>query len=120
MITLTNQTIYKCEFCKKRYAKKANAEKHENYCGLNPKNHHQCLLSCIHLEVRSEFYTHKWTDYFGRKRSEQRTRKSFSCKFHKNKRLYSYVAEKLGFADQLDKRMPLKCKHFKYKFETDV
>ena len=120
MITLTNQTIYKCEFCKKRYAKKGNAEKHENYCGLNPKNHHQCLLSCIHLEVSTEIYTHEWTNFLGRKESEQRTRKSFSCKFHKNKRLYSYVAEKLMFANQLDKRMPLKWKHFKYKFETDV
>lgn len=119
MITLTNQTIYKCEFCTKRYAKKGNAEKHEKYCGLNPKNHHQCLLNCVYLEVCSESYTHKLTDYLGRKRSEVRTRKSFSCKFHKNKRLYSYVAEKLGFSDQLDKRMPLKCKHFKNKFVTD-
>lgn len=119
MITLTNQTIYKCEFCKKKFAKKGNAEKHEKYCGKNPKNAHQCLQGCKHLIIGTEPYKRSWTDFWGRKRSEQRTRKSFRCPYHKNKRLFSYVAEKLGFSDQLDKRMPLKCKHFKNKFVTD-
>lgn len=116
MITLTNQTIYKCEFCKKKFAKKANAEKHEPYCGKNPKNAHQCLHGCKHLIVGTETYRHSRINFWGRKISEVRTRKSFSCPYHKKKRLYSYVAEKLGFSDQLDKRMPLKCKHFEIDF----
>jgi len=43
MITLVNQTIYKCSHCRKTYQRKNAAEAHEVGCKKNPENHRACF-----------------------------------------------------------------------------
>ena len=49
MIVKENITIYKCEFCSKQLFRKHAMIRHEDLCGLNPKNHKDCH-DCKFLE----------------------------------------------------------------------
>ncbi len=48
MNILTNQTVFQCEHCNKRYQRRHSCESHEAFCGKNPANQHACF-SCIFL-----------------------------------------------------------------------
>lgn len=48
MIIETNQTIYRCEHCRKPYKRKSVAEAHESKCQYNPENYRACL-DCVYL-----------------------------------------------------------------------
>lgn len=52
MITLINQTRYKCEYCKKNYIRKHAVIAHEHLCFKNPENKRACF-SCEHLEKKT-------------------------------------------------------------------
>jgi len=72
---------------------------------MNPQNHHACS-DCKCMVVGEEDFVVKsaWGVFTRRKR------KTFSCPFHKGKKMYSYKVEKYGHEDQFDLRMPIKCK----------
>lgn len=51
MLIQENVTVYKCEFCKKKYFQKPACEKHEELCFHNPINKRPCF-SCDHCEKK--------------------------------------------------------------------
>lgn len=60
MKTLKNQTIYQCDYCKKRLLSKAGARLHENdYC-WHPKSPHKVSIKlkqelCPHTKVEMQY-----------------------------------------------------------------
>lgn len=110
MITTENVTIYKCEFCKKKYFRKHACEGHEKYCSSNPENEKACS-GCVFLEETKVEYDVDNYEYGG---YQTRYSNGFKC-LKKDQLLYPLKAERLDlpnrypetFEDQLP--MPKDC-----------
>lgn len=108
METKENQTVYKCEFCKKHYLHKHHATKHELKCRFNPNNRHKCFEYCVHLEKeKNPIYTGGDSEYI------KGYETNFFCKKYQ-KSLHSYKAEHsnnryLKEVVEETERMPLTC-----------
>lgn len=93
-------TVYKCDYCRKKYLVKHACARHEKYCPKNPNNQHICS-SCPHLiktkeEVDIDSY-------------HRISVTAFFCEKLK-KDMHSYVAERIGHISVGDtERMPLQC-----------
>lgn len=96
----TKETIYQCEYCKRKMFSRGAMTLHERQCNKNPKNRHMCFKYCLFLEKsNSDIGDVDFT--CGNKLSKY---------FHK--KLYSYKLERFFHnADRLKEmvRMPLKC-----------
>lgn len=115
MKVLENKTLYKCDFCNKKYQVKRFAEHHEKHCGRNPPNQHKCFQECKFLEKQKEKYD-SGDDYYNEPIMREKT--IFICK-HSGNRMYSYIAERKGLVSHQEDaiRMPLECGDFKSSFE---
>lgn len=106
MITIQNTTLYKCEYCRKKYEVKSACENHIPYCPKNPENKHKCFQGCANL-----IKTEKRVD-IGDSWGREPLCTFFTCKVT-GVEMYSYIAERLGLGIALEgERMPLKCESY--------
>jgi len=112
MKKIENITIYKCDFCKKKYEKQQACEKHEKYCTKNPENHSICS-GCIYLEEKKEEIDNGDSWYAGR------MVKYFFCKKH-NQRMHPLKCERTGITEKYPEQFeesilfPKECADFEY------
>ncbi len=107
----TNQTIYNCDFCNKRYLVKNAAYRHEDWCGSNPKNFPKCE-GCKYLrEIKKDVYCGD-EDY-----GYHRECKAFFCD-KKQIGLYPSKVLRNGYVERYPKTfegeivMPRECDYF--------
>lgn len=112
MKIITNTTIYKCDFCKKKYEKQHACIRHEKYCGSNPDNHSICS-GCQHLEEKKEDID------CGDSWHRGITVKYYFCKKHLQ-RLHPLKAERTGIVGKYPEQFedsilfPKECEDYKY------
>lgn len=97
------RTLYKCDYCPKRYLSEAPAIKHEKYCRKNPANKHACF-SCDHLSVTRE------------QNDDGFNEKIFHCQKY-NKQMHTVTAERIGHSCLgYTERMPAECEGYQLMF----
>ena len=106
MKIIENQTIYKCEHCKKVMFRKCDMSRHEKWCKKKPENQHKCFEYCIHLNRERETIDDGYTPY-----EFSSTRRVFTCGVTGQK-MYSSIAERRGIVPEGATRMPLECKDY--------
>ncbi len=106
MKIIENQTIYKCEHCKKVMFRKCDMSRHEKWCNKAPENKHKCFEYCIHLQKGREVIDEDDFPYGA-------TRRTFTCGVTGQK-MYSSIAERRDIVRELYDcvRMPLECKDY--------
>jgi hypothetical protein len=93
------RTIYKCDYCPKRYLSEGPAVKHEKYCRKNPANKHVCF-QCVHLSVEREHNDDGFNE------------KTFTCT-KLDKQLHTVTAERIGHSCLgHTERMPISCEAY--------
>lgn len=103
MKVLHNITLYKCEYCGKKYQRRTFGERHERYCYLNPRNDHPCFKYCEYLD-------------FYRGDTEGRPRKIYKCTA-KGIDMFCYTAERKKLNVDGLQRMPLQCEFYLKKYK---
>ena len=103
------KTIYRCDFCQKKYFVKPACERHEKMCSKNPANHRPCLQGCKHLEnVETQYEASTGESY------ERVKAKGFYCAFYYIELYHPRLAHKIGAESiEEDKNpMPLTCEQY--------
>lgn len=64
MIVIENTTLYKCEYCRKKYERKNSCEKHEKWCNKKPENKRAChgcdFLQPVEIKEPHDYGVHKF------------------------------------------------------------
>lgn len=111
-------TVYICDYCRKKYFRKAAALRHENFCYHNPENIRPCL-SCVHLKKKDAVVYTGYDDIGGEPVSF--TASLFHCNAL-NKFLHPPQVAKKGnyfeIVEALNNQMPTSCGS--YEEEDDL
>ena len=109
---VTNEKVYRCDFCNKAMVSAGVMGRHERMCKKNPNNKHKCFQYCKHLlreeiEIKNKFEEDKFFDI-------SRGACTFRCKIT-GIEMHSYKLERYKMnASRCKKliRMPLECESY--------
>ena len=139
MKKLTNQTIFKCEYCSKISKSGGGIRLHEVTCKKNPNNNTPCA-SCSYFKKKIKYFVDKSEDedfevgdeIYPSKNLKYSPEEGFDLRYHKeiyytcgydNKSMYHNKVNRFSkkikeqIISRCDKQMPLECKYYKPDYE---